>query len=151
MQTFLWNQDRNELGGLLNAELTTAIRLDIAVAFLKQSGFVGVKDQIKGMLARGCAIRIVVGTDFWLTEPEPLDWLIRESQESSNCQLYLVNQQPASTFHPKVFLLEQEQGVTVIVGSSNLTNGGLTENWEGNLVLHLDSNAPLLQEIRGNV
>ncbi|MCL4487039.1 MAG: phospholipase D-like domain-containing protein [Chloroflexi bacterium] len=148
MQTLIWNSDGSTLAHVLETELPLASRVDIAVAFLKRSGFKALQDQFKRALERGCVFRFVIGTDFWETDPQPVIWLMREFQSYPNCQLFLMEQQNGSNFHPKVYLLERSDYVILIVGSSNLTGGGLSENCEADLVIRLEHKGALLRQVR---
>ncbi|NOZ56401.1 MAG: hypothetical protein GXO73_06390 [Calditrichaeota bacterium] len=55
----------------------------------------------------------------------------------------LLFKHPSQTFHPKVYRFEGgaagSERMTLIVGSSNLTHGGLLSNYEANLMLEYDT------------
>ena len=61
------------------------------------------------------------------------------------------NNAPAVTFHPKVYLFKNDERADVIVGSGNLTRGGLFTNHEASLAtsLHLaeTQDADFLQSV----
>ena len=47
-----------------------------------------------------------------------------------------------STFHPKIYLFKSATAAAVVVGSGNLTEGGLFTNYEASLLLRLDLAVP---------
>lgn len=55
--------------------------------------------------------------------------------------VYVYHAHPRHTFHPKLYLLDsggpRPQSATALIGSSNLTAGGLLQNIEANLTLQL--------------
>jgi hypothetical protein len=59
---------------------------------------------------------------------------------------------PVRTFHPKLYLFEQADSAVVIVGSSNLTTGGLWGNFELSIIveldLALDTDLAFLEDVR---
>ncbi|WP_150118057.1 phospholipase D family protein [Cellulomonas sp. B6] len=72
---------------------------------------------------------LTVGTDS-ITDPSALDTLIQ--LESEHPRLHIsafVHDQPG-LFHPKFFWFEEAGGLRLLVGSGNLTRGGLQANWE---------------------
>lgn len=62
---------------------------------------------------------------------------------ASGFEVRLFYKHPSQTFHPKLYRFDGgaagEGSKTLIVGSSNLTRGGLTTNYEANLVLQYDA------------
>ena len=90
---------------------------------------------------RGGQVEIVVGIDEDVTTRQALELAVRFSTAA-----YVFNN-PATTFHPKVYLFEipDRQAVT-FVGSSNLTVGGLFTNYEANLGVDLDLTQPADRE-----
>ncbi|HEU0013248.1 MAG TPA: phospholipase D-like domain-containing protein [Longimicrobium sp.] len=69
--------------------------------------------------------------------------------------VYLYHE-PNRTFHPKVYVFSNEAArrALVIIGSSNWSRGGLVDNVEANVALHLDlsdeDHRALFEEIRMN-
>jgi HKD family nuclease len=73
------------------------------------------------------SVQLVVGVDFGITTREALERL-RESNIDTRIFLNSV------TFHPKVFEFEGAADARLVVGSGNLTDGGLSGNVEAALV-----------------
>jgi hypothetical protein len=105
----------------LLAELTQATQISIAMAFAHQSGWNLLRQSVK---SSGTDVRLVAGASFFQTEPAVLrDWA---ELFSSDARLYTGN---SCTFHPKVIVVDGVRPFA-IVGSSNLSRGGLMSNVE---------------------
>ena len=102
--------------------------VSIAVAFLKNSGIELIKKGIEESKNNGTKISIVTGLDFGITDSESLRELL---DMGVNCNV--VND---INFHPKMYIFETgEDNATMIVGSSNLSKGGLSTNYEANIIV----------------
>lgn len=65
-----------------------------------------------------------------VTDGEPLDEII--SMSSVECKYYKPG--PTSYFHPKMYIFKKKRGkYLLLLGPSNLTQDGLTDNIEANL------------------
>jgi HKD family nuclease len=102
----------------------------LAVAFLKQSGLRHILANLRKLVARGGKLTVVVGTDFWLTEPQAIEELFNLHKSYQGCRLLMFKPAPRSTYHPKFYRFMDPQSVRVLVGSANVTNGGLSDNIE---------------------
>ncbi|HEX8218777.1 MAG TPA: phospholipase D-like domain-containing protein [Chloroflexia bacterium] len=108
----------------------------IAVAFVSQSGYDLIADAVSQSLSTGGNVELLVGMDLQGTEPEALETIYTLSKANSHVSLYCYSAlEPATVYHPKLYLLRRDEDVTAIVGSSNLTAGGLKKNTEINLAL----------------
>lgn len=108
----------------------------IAVAFVSQSGYNLLAEAISQSLSLGGKIELLVGMDLQGTEPEALEAIYTLSKTNSCVSLYCYSAlEPATVYHPKLYLLRRDEDVTAIVGSSNLTAGGLKKNTEINLAV----------------
>ena len=111
----------------------------IVVAWARRTGVGLLK------LALGDGLRcvdVVVGMANRGTTAEALAHL-----QSISRQVFVYHTHYLQTFHPKVYLFDDGQeppsDAALLVGSSNLTGGGLYQNFEGNLALELrPSNRP---------
>jgi hypothetical protein len=52
-------------------------------------------------------------------------------------EIWISHNQNPSTFHPKIYLFENESKASISVGSGNLTEGGLYTNYEATVTLTL--------------
>lgn len=134
--SFTDNSNKNTCLKVLQLSLQNATVVNIAVAFLKQSGFNLVKNQLVKVGDRGC-VELIVGLDFKSTEPKTLQELLDYSKDFNiKCYCfsdYLVADIPV--FHPKLYYVEEKyNSATAVIGSSNLTKGGLQDNFEINAI-----------------
>lgn len=113
----------NEIQGLLKQ----SDNVSIAVAYLKSSGIGKLEKSMRECLNNKGAISILTGFDFYLTEPEALRKLL---QMNINCRIVF-----NENYHPKLYVFEKKDNVHIIIGSSNLSKGGLLTNYEANTLL----------------
>ena len=147
MLDLIWNTREESLASILRAHIAQANRIDIAVAFLKLSGLSLIEDELQAALDRGCIVRFFVGTDFYLTDPKALRRLDRAFRQQGTSRLFLVGQSPRNTFHSKVYAFEGNGEITVIIGSANLTQGGLRDNREACCVFTTPLNSELHEKV----
>lgn len=142
--TFLDN-DESTVADALNEACREATCARVAVAFAKGSG-VAAASALEEVVARGGRVELVAGVDFQLTNLAALE---RFERPPSAARVYL-HPDPGSrtVFHPKVYLTESLDRSIAIVGSSNLTAGGLAANVEANLLVRGAPDEPLIQSIR---
>lgn len=127
------------VGGVISAALQTADVGRIATAFMKRSGFGIVASAVEGVLAGGGEIYLVYGLDFHITDPGVIADLVDLANGYARLSHTAYSDwglATAQTFHPKLYIATREDGeATVVVGSSNLTAGGLRSNVEANTVI----------------
>ncbi len=105
-----------------------------AVAFVKRSGTLYVREALREFRARA-EIKISVGVDLYGTSREGLTDLL-DAAGAGNVFVYRNN--GPNTFHPKVYLFKSAERADIIVGSGNMTRGGLFTNYEASLAASLD-------------
>lgn len=115
--------------------MASAKRTMMAVAFVKLSGVRLIEDSLVSLLDRGGEAEIIFGLDFSLTDPRALHRVMEVKRFHPTLTLfafsdpYLPGREPP--FHPKLYVFEQTDGDwTAIIGSSNLSQGGLIDNIE---------------------
>ncbi len=107
--------------------------LNIVVAFAKNSGVLRIKDSLERFRERGGRVNVYVGVDLGGTSYEALTAL-RLHTDSLN----VVHAENGQTFHPKIYqFVGKEKGV-VVIGSHNLTGGGLWTNFESSVLIPVD-------------
>jgi HKD family nuclease len=129
------------LSSILSQRIIQSNDIRIAVAFLSMRGINLLYDSIDSALNQGASFEFLAGLDMRTTEPEALQFLYNLSKNNANLTLYCyASIEPSSIYHPKIYLLKNINGMKVIaiVGSSNLTEGGLRRNIEANLVIEAD-------------
>lgn len=147
MKITLLDNDRAAVGLAVEDALGGAETFDAAVAFVKRSGLEAAPS-LRGF-ARSNRVRVLAGTDFSLTEVEAVDELSRSGAESRVFIEGFARSSPppsARAFHPKVYLACGARRVVAIVGSANLTRGGLETNREACLRVEGDPEEPILAE-----
>ena len=143
-----------QLGRLLQEHLESAewTHLTAAVAWVKRSGM----DHLGPMLAKfeadGGKARFAVGIDSRGSTSEGLAALL--AAVGPNGEVWIVHYPSLTvTFHPKCFLFENDKEAVAVVGSGNLTGGGLYTNFELGVELRFgepDEVAELRREIYGH-
>jgi HKD family nuclease len=106
--------------------ISDSLEIKIVTAFLKKSGL----DIFKCISHK--KVSVICGIDFFITEPETLKYL-----ENNNFQVKIFHE-PKRTFHPKCIYIKTMNNEYLVVGSSNITFGGLSNNYEVSILLNND-------------
>jgi HKD family nuclease len=107
--------------------------LSVVVAWAKESGLQRIRPKLQAFRARGGKARILLGIDADGATFEGLYAAIDDFNEAR----VLFNAK-SRTFHPKLYMVTGETASVVIIGSGNLTKGGLLSNYEAGVYLELD-------------
>lgn len=118
----------------ISKHIIDADEIIFCVAFLKNSGLNSVLENLRCKVNR-CSFYI--GIDFYLTEPSALRKLYDDGHK-----VYLTKKEK-STYHPKIFYFRKENLINVIIGSTNLTYGGLETNIEASFALETTLNSQI--------
>lgn len=125
----------NDLIELLSS--TDYDSLNIVAAFAKNSGVLRIKGSLDNFRKRGGTVNLFIGVDFGVTSYEALTALLLCSDSLS-----VLHSEKSQAFHPKIYqFLGKEKGV-IVVGSHNLTGGGLWTNFESSAHITLDMSNP---------
>lgn len=129
--------DAFRLGDYLNSHLRQPewTEFRAAIAFVKQSGVRHISDAL-AEFSRRATVRVSVGIDLANTSKEGLSGLLECVGERG--EVWVFHNENTSTFHPKVYLFKGEGTADLVVGSGNLTEGGLFTNYEALLSVSLD-------------
>jgi HKD family nuclease len=150
MSNFFYNQPiAHRFGMALISSIKSGEwkRIEIAVAWVRQSGTRHIKPYITEFLSAAGVAKFTVGIDIENTSKEGLEDLL-DLQDAGDCESYVYHNEANATFHPKVYLLQNETRTRLIVGSNNITEAGLFVNTEAGLQLEAASNDPLIVEVR---
>lgn len=125
MKVLLNPKDNENLKALYNRAFKRAEEIYIATAFLTDWSF-------SQKPTKSCKKFVaLVGTNFGLTRKAAcqslLDWLPRNLR--GNVFAFPSNE---NTFHPKVLIWKERKECLALIGSSNMTNAALSENYEIN-------------------
>lgn len=130
------------LGDLLRAELMTGHwkSFRATVAFLKSSGVRYLSPPVDAFLSGGNVhLTISVGIDHDGTSLEALQDLWRVIDGRGRLFVFKEGQGGGNrTFHPKVYLFASDSEALAVIGSGNLTAGGLYTNHELSASIGLD-------------
>lgn len=140
MTTVIYNPEGcRRLGDVLVQNLLSRkwLVFRAAVAFVKQSGTKHLAEPLRTFLGHGSA-KISVGIDHRGTSVEGLTELLSALGERG--EGFVFHNRSLSTFHPKLYLFANERGAECLIGSGNLTEGGLFTNYEVFVGLSLDKN-----------
>lgn len=108
--------------------------LDIAVAWVRQSGVAHLRASFERFLSQGGTLKTIVGIDLKNTTQEGLQALL-DLESFGACETFVYHNEAGSIFHPKVYLFRNAEEARLIVGSNNLTSSGLFTNVEAGLQL----------------
>ncbi|WP_286856431.1 MULTISPECIES: phospholipase D-like domain-containing protein [Sphingobacterium] len=120
--------DKNHFD-LINKLMSESDEAFIMIAFLKSSGLRLIEPKLKQL----SNVQILAGANFGLTEPAALKQILKLSTERGNISGYINKLSSKEIFHPKMYLFRSGSCGHIIVGSANLTGGGLEGNNECSL------------------
>jgi HKD family nuclease len=124
------------LGDFLNENLKgewTDFRA--AIAFVKQSGTKHIRDNLASFSAAK-NVHIIAGIDHLGTSLEGLQDLLNATKPTGKITIF--HNRLRKTFHPKIYLFKSGTHADLVVGSGNLTEGGIFSNYEAAMRLKLD-------------
>ena len=132
-----FNSHDEKHGEVLMDLLKTASIFECMVAFAKSSFFlnkkVGFLRALKKALENGCQARMAIGLNFFTTDPEVLFALFEIQKKYKNFSLYVGSGE--KVFHPKIYAIKNNNGRVIIVGSANMTYGGLFSSEEVSIIV----------------
>ena len=127
------------IGNVINHELQNANSARIAVAFLRYSGLKVIEDSLIYCLNNNSIVEIIAGLDFKNTDPQSIHYLIKLQKNVKGIRFYCygdsIEHKTRVVFHPKIYLFSKGRETTGIIGSTNLTRGGLLTNFEVNVII----------------
>lgn len=122
---------------VIKESLKSHNRAFIAVAFLRITGIDLLWKSIEIFLKNGGILTLIAGRNFGLTEPDALMKLMKLFHQFPKSSLFLDKGESKShIFHPKIFLFESDKDCSLVIGSSNLTRGGLETNDEASIIVY---------------
>ncbi|WP_281978554.1 phospholipase D family protein [Pseudorhizobium flavum] len=139
----LWNGEQAH-SDVLMEKLKRAERFICMVAFAKESGYSTFEKPLQNRIDSGMHATFVIGVDFYQSDPGVLKKLLKLKRRGK-VDVYMGAFDGQWTFHPKVYLFENQAGAHTIVGSANMTSGGLINNHE--LSVSFDSASALREQL----
>ena len=124
-------------------------RIIISAAFMSEGGLVALEGALSPIADR---TTIVTGIRNGITSVQGL----RKSDMEISCITYVVDTGSRDVlFHPKVYVSWNSSEARLIVGSANLTVGGLNSNIEASLFMEMDlsetTNASLMADLEAKI
>jgi HKD family nuclease len=139
------NTGPNTLVAFLRNAGAGCTQIDIAVAFITAAGLDSLLYVLKQAASKG-SVRVLTGLYQGFTEPKALSTLLREQERTGGRLSVRVSRD--GHFHWKAYMLVKKHTAKVVIGSSNLTDDGLHESGELNVVLTLGTASKEFAELR---
>lgn len=124
------------LKAALSGQIASFHTFRAAIAFVKRSGVQHIQAELQQFMQSGGLAQIVVGIDQLGSSLEGLAGLLNAMGERGSVWVNRTTETYV-TFHPKVYLFSADEVALLIVGSGNLTEGGLYTNDEASLMYWL--------------
>ena len=138
--------EERRLGPVLAELLKEAESLIAITAWAQSSGMRQIENEIRALRSRGGSASAVLGIDGGIATRESLELAVELFDP-----VFVFHDTGNRLFHPKVYCVEGSSGVSIAIGSSNLTGAGLFTNYEANVVLRLSTDDPHDQEVHESV
>ncbi len=136
------------LGDLIRDGLDGSDQFRAASAFLNSGGLGYVLPGMRRILEDEGSVSVVHGADFRITDPHAIDSLVRLNEKHVRMSYKIHfgwDLMQSQRFHPKLYMWTADYNAfTVVVGSSNLTLGGLVNNTEVNTVMQGSITEPVI-------
>lgn len=113
--------------------------LYIASAWAKRSALARLQPSLTAFSARGGHSNIIVGIDEGGATRQGLELVTSVFMDA---YVMFDARRRSSTFHPKIYLLTGKERASLLVGSNNLTFGGMFTNYEGAIICDLHFTRP---------
>ncbi|MBM7543776.1 superfamily II DNA or RNA helicase [Weissella beninensis] len=137
------NKDSETVLYYLLQELKTADTFMFAVAFITESGLIDLKSTFADLAKRGINGRLITSDYLQFNNPK----VYRELLKIKNIEVKIAN---IDGFHTKTYIFEHADYMSVIVGSSNLTQNALKKNVEWNLKITSLKQGDITQQLKNN-
>ena len=118
----------------------------MVVAYAKNSGVGRLYSDLNNFSTNGGRSEAIIGIDQNITSYQALVNL----STLVGPNMYIHHDKGSISFHPKVYLFGNSNIEKVLIGSSNLTGGGLYINFEANIGLELD-NSPMATDFKNKI
>ncbi len=137
--------DEPSLGAELRAEIESADRVDLLLAFVKWHGLRILEPELSRLHERGAPLRVITTTYMGATERRALDRLVEEFEAEVVVQYDALR----TRLHAKAWLFHRDTGFnTAYVGSSNLSRAALLEGVEWNVRLSKVATPSLIEKFQ---
>lgn len=131
---------------ILKNIIESALGVTICVAYFRMSGYAPMSAMLKKLANSEADLSIFIGTDQYITEPDALKALHRLVESNGRARVFLVRGN-ASVFHPKLYFARRARYAEALIGSANITGGGLMKNIEASIHAVVPIDSPFCREI----
>lgn len=135
----LLSNNKEKMVSLLRRELSNCSEFIISVAFITEGGVTLILEELQNLKNKNIKGKIITGDYQNFTQPKAL----RKLLEFPNIQLKMSFN---NKFHAKGYFFKRDNIWNIIIGSSNLTQGALTSNFEWNLKISSLENGQIVKE-----
>jgi len=131
------------VGHQLLTEVQSADRIDLVMAFIRRSGIMPLRDQLRRHVEAGRSLRVLTTIYTGSTEAAALDLL-----HDLGAQIRVSYDTTGTRLHAKAWLFRRDSGFsTAYVGSSNLTHSAQVSGLEWNVRVSGARNRPVIEKI----
>jgi hypothetical protein len=125
---------------------------EFAVAWVNHAGAKSLDRAVQEFAGRNGAVHATVGLDFGSTTYEGLSCLLDLEASGARVSTHVFcDENRTCTFHPKVFLFSDNENALLLVGSNNMTGGGLETNVEATVGVHGNLDHETIREARNTL
>ncbi|ARW24935.1 ATP-dependent RNA helicase DBP2 [Pediococcus acidilactici] len=130
----------------LEQELQNCTGFTLAVAFITNGVLTDLKVQFADLASQNITGRILTSTYLYFNQPHVFEELLK----IPNVEVRIIDQQ--QNFHAKAYLFDKPEGYqTFILGSANLTEAALIQNYEWNIKLTAQRHGQLARTINREI
>ena len=152
MSTRVVMNNGESLGDVLSQNLNDASTFLVATAYLNANGLDRVMPAVERILNRNGQVSVVHGFYPQITETQAIRRLAKlaDSSDQMSYGVYTdLDRSLDGSFHPKMYMTHSEANDwQIVIGSSNLTRGGLSSNLEVNCTLAGSASSPAIRQCR---
>ena len=112
--SYITNNDQQQVLPTLLEQLKTCQSFDFSIAFITEQGLAMLKISLNELHLRGVKGRIITSTYLSFNQPN----VFRELLKLPNVEVRITN---VDGFHAKGYIFKQQDHISFLVGSSNLT------------------------------
>ena len=132
---------------VLSTIINSSRECKIAVAFVSAKGFSLIEEALHECIKKNGHMEFLVGLDMLSTDPDALWNLFQLSQSSKNVEFFCFSgAKSAAIYHPKLYLTNSGETYSIVIGSSNLTEGGLKKNFEVNMLIQANQHDEIISD-----
>lgn len=131
----------------INDCFSDAEEIILCSAYWKEEGIKKIEKNLKDAIKKGIKVTIYASLNEEITTPDALDSLYEMVKGKEASELYLCDKSHG-IFHPKIYYFRKGSQFTVIIGSANLTKGGLSHNNEASIMLKHQSDTEFHSDLK---